>query len=171
MNITQVCFEYLSPSTLITHIYFGYLFSSTRIRNVVHHLADLRVYVLEFLEQPLVFPTNEFLVPYHLVPRGIKFRVFASQRLVLGDVRMDQLAQLRALHLGQFIEIHRWRCHGYQSFACKRSMRITGNTETEFLIFGSSWCNRFIIIFILHEIIKMSFCLFLLSDLSDLSNF
>jgi len=61
---------------------------------------NLRVHVFELFEQSLVFPANEFLIPYHLVSRGVELGVLAAQRLVLDDVRVNQLAQFRALHLG-----------------------------------------------------------------------
>lgn len=144
-------------------------------------ILNLRVYVLEFPEQPLVFPANEFLVPYHLVPRGIELRVLASQRLVLGDVRVDQLAQLRALHLGQFVEINRRWCHGYRSSACKQSMRADRAEllfcEIEFLIFEISYCFfidlllfSLLFYFILTRDRKILFLCTSFLYLSDLSN-
>ena len=74
--------------------------------------ADSRSDVLELLEQALVLPADELLVPQHHVPHGEEVLVLLPQVLVLPHVVLDEVDQRGGLQLvepGLVDPLHRGR--------------------------------------------------------------
>lgn len=71
-----------------------------------------RVHVLQLLEQPLVLPTDELLVPEHHVAHREQVSVLPAQALVLAHVVLDQLDQRGGVQLVQPALVNLLLCGG-----------------------------------------------------------